>query len=279
MKNKIEKPFERLAVRYAPNNAITSSFSVDDEIGYWIDPCDDAITWNEFTVYGIPFPPNVDDADEETDDDLSQAIEIGKISGCHIAKSLIVNLGGDPYEACDDAHAELEAMYSVIQEYEDDFIDWCDDIYYIHEVELNPEYQGFGYEEALLYQLPAIIVESLHVFPSLLMYFPRPTQYDEPERDEDMDAIIRHHFEYRYQNIVKGEDDDNVILFPPKHKIPEEEINRLLGRRNPGTTVPEAYRDQDIYNLYKSVGFKEIGRTGWLCKRIASIFTEDGLNH
>ena len=278
MINKSKKPFDRLAVRYLSNDERISEFSVDEKIGQWLDPCYDAIAWSEFIVYGFPPTSSDEDEDDEPEDDFSTATEIGKISGCHIARSLIVNLEDDPYVVCDDADQDLEAMYSVLQEHEGDFIDY-NDIYYLLEIELKPEYQGFGYEAILLMQLPAIIVRSLHVFPSLIMHLPRQTQYDEPEQNEEMDAIIRHHSEYILQNIDKSVKDDNVVLFPPMHKIPEKEINRMLGRRNPGDTVPEAYRNQEIYRLFKSVGFEEIGRTGWLCKRIANIFTEDGLNH
>ena len=279
MIHKNEKPFDRLAVIYNVNDAVTSYFSIDDKLGHWIDPCFDAIYWNEFIVYGIPSISNENEMDDDLEDDLSSGIEIGKIVGCHIAKSLIENLGAEPYVACDDSDAVLEEMYSVLQEHMDEELDWIDDIYYLHDIEIKPEYQGFGYEVILLRQLPAVIVKSLQVFPSLLVFLPRQIQYDEPESNDEMNAIIRHRLEYSWQNIHKDIHGDNVVLFPPKHDIPEKEINRLLGRRNPGDTVPVAYRDQEIYKLYKSAGFWEIGKTGWLCKIIANIFTKDSMNH
>jgi|GEM_PF-1684047 len=278
MATSAKKPFETLAVRYDAGCVRTSIFSIDDSLGEWVDPYDDTISWNNFLVYGVP---DTEDAlDKVWDDDFTSAIQIGRISGCHIPKSLIVNLGAEPYQVCDAADADLEAMYSVFQEYEEDFMDFYDDIYYIHEIELNAEYQGYGYETILLLQLPAIIVKALRVFPSLLMYYPAPTQYDEPERDLEAEAILTHRLEYNSQKIFKSKGDDNVFLFPPKREVPEKEINRFLGRRNPGDTVPEAYRNQALYSLYESVGFKEIGQTGWLCKPIASIFTaKSGLNY
>jgi hypothetical protein len=61
--------------------------------------------------------------------------------------------------------------------------------------------------------------------------------------------------------------------------VPGNEINRFMGRRNPGDIVPEANRNQDAYELYLTAGFKEIEQTGWLYKRIGSIYTEDGLRY
>jgi hypothetical protein len=281
MKSKKERPFHELVVRCDAEHKGLSIFSCDDKLGNWIDPCDDAISWNEFLIYGIPDKTDDEDEinDEEFEDDFSKATEIGRIIGCHIAKSLIVNLGHDPYISCDDEAGDLESMYSVLQEYDDDNLDFSDDIYYIHEFEIKPEYQGFGYESIILLQFPAIIVRALHVFPSLLMYFPQPTGHDKPERDEEAESILLHRLNYRFQKSNKDKRDENILLFPPVRDVPIKEINRFLGRRNPGTTVPDVYRNKDLYKLYKSVGFKEIGKTGWMCKRISSIYTKDGLNH
>ena len=273
MKKKIKQPFKTIAVKYNCNCPRTSIFTVDDSIGDWIDPCSDTIAWNEFSVYGIP--DTEADMDNIYNDDFTSAVMIGNILGCHISKSLIIDLGEDPYTVCDDEHADLEAMYSVLQEHEDDFghLDFYDDIYYIQEIELNAEYCGLGYEELLLQQLPAIIVRSLHVFPSLLLYFPQPTRYDENERDEESEAILRHRMNYRMQNLLKSERDDNISLFPPKREVPLSEINRVLGRRNPGELVPATNRNQELYRLYESVGFKEIGETGWLFKAITDVYS------
>lgn len=275
MVDKKDKPFNGLAVGEGIDSPRTSMFSTDDNPGSWIDPSDDAIVWHELSVYGIP---DMSD-DEVLAGDYSSAIEIGTVMGCHVACSLILNLGADPYVACDDADANLEAMYSIIQEHENDFIDHLDDIFYIHEIELKPEYQGFGYERTILLQLPAIIVRALHVFPSLIMYFPSPTQHDETGLDEETEALIRHRLNYRLQKINKKTNDGNLVLFPPKQDIPEKAINYVLGRRIPGSIVTETYRNHDIYDLYKSAGFSEVGKTGWLCKTIANVYSDDGLNY
>ena len=278
MAKRKKMPFESLAIQRSAGIERTTIVDINGKRGCWIDPCFDAIAWDEYIVYGIS--NSEEEIEKAAEGDLSSATRIGKIEGCHIAKSLIVNLGDDPYITCDGAHADLEAMYSVLQEYKPFAEEECfvDDIYYIQEIEMEPEYQKIGYEKALLLQLPAILVKQLHVFPSLLIYFPRPTHRDEPERDEEAEAILLHRINYATQNITTREKDDNVIIFPPKCAIPEKEINRVLGRRNPGESVPEAYRDNDVYKLYKSAGFKQINKTGWLCKHITSIDDEDESN-
>jgi len=275
MASKPNKPFEILAIRYDGQNRNTAVFSINDTPGEWIDQYADTIIWHEFTVYGLPDAEDV--LDQVYEGDFSAAVQIGAISGYHVPVSLIDNLSAEPYTVCDAENADLEAMYSVVQECED-IQDFINDIFYIHEIELTPEYQGFGYETILLLQLPAVIVKALRVFPDLLMYFPQPTQSDEPERDLEAEAILAHRLEYSTPMILKGDTGDNVSFFPPKHPVPEREANRFLGRRNPGDIVPIAYRDQNLYRLYRAAGFEDAGQTGWLYKRIHSIYTEDGLN-
>jgi len=266
-KNK-KKPFSTLAVH---GNGETSTFSIDGEPGYWLDPSQDAINWSILNVYGVS--DSEDDLDKIDEGDFSSFAKIGEIFGCHIAKSLITNLHYDTYTACDDECGDLESMYSALMEHDDyEEIDVeVDNIYYIHEVSISPEYQGMGYEKIILNQLPAIIVSFLHIFPDLLMYFPTPTKYDEPKRDEEAEAILMHRLEYRYKNIAKDKSESNIRMFPPMREVPMEEVNRFLGRRNPKSEIPKENRNQELYKLYKSVGFEEIGKTGWLLKRICDI--------
>ena len=278
MANKGKKkglPFETIAIRCAVASNETSIFSVNDKIGEWVSPYDDTLTWVEFTVYGLP--DSEEEQEKAQESDFSSATQIGKISGYHIPLSLIINLHGDLYAVCDSANADLEAMISVIQEFEDIFEDFdvYDDMFYIHEIELLSDYQNLGYEKKLLLQLPAIITKALRVFPSLLMYYPRQTQYDEPERDAEAEAILLHRLEFEF-NTRESKDSkksDNVTYFPSVRDIPEKEINRFLGRRNPGTTVPDSHRNHQLYNLYEAVGFKEAGNSGWLYKIITDIYS------
>ena len=273
----VKKPFHTLAIRYNAGGMRSAVFSIDDALGRFVEPADDTLAWNEFSVFGIS------DSDEEIDkiyeDDFSSAVQIGSIYGCHIPSELITDLGFDTYDICDEVHPDLEAMYSVLQEYKDDYWQYDDNIYYIHEIELFDEYQGKGYEKLLLLQLPTIIVKMLRVFPTLLIYYPLPKKRKEPKRDLEGEAILIHRLEYNTQILRDAERNDNVSIFPPMREVPDSEINRVMGRRNPGDTVPEANRNQALYKLYKSAGFKEIGQTGWLCKPIASIYSKDGMNH
>jgi len=251
-------------------------FSIDEDPGAWIDPVLDIITWRELLVYEVPdLEAILDNVDEYN---FTSEHLIGTIFGCNIPCALIENIKEDPYEICDSVNADLEAMYSVLLECEilEPLED--DDIFYIHEIELKPEYKGFGYEKTLLLQLPSIIVKTLKVFPSLLMYFPELTQHSEPEIDADEDAILSHRMEYITQKIFKSENEDNIVWFPPKKELSEKTVNRYMGRRNPGDSVPRTHQNNELYKLYKSAGFKNAGQTGWLYKRIASIFTKDGLN-
>jgi len=274
MVTKKEKPFEKLVIRGSGGSIRVAMFSLNDEPGYFVDLDDGLIEYNEFQVYGTS--DTDEDLEKTFDDDFSSATQIGSIFGCHVPSSLIENLGADPYDICDSAASDLEAMYSVINEFRDSFEDigFDDDVYYIHEIELFDEYQGFGYEKILLLQLPAIILEILHVFPTLLMYFPAPINEDEPEHDIEAEAILAHRMEYNIRKILNDDSNDNILMFPPIQEVSEKELNRQMGRRDAGNTVPEANRNKDLYELYESAGFEELGQTGWLCKPIVDIYSK-----
>jgi hypothetical protein len=70
----------------------------------------------------------------------------------------------------------------------------------------------------------------------------------------------------------------NIIMLSPENEISERErqVNRFLGRRNQGDIIPYGKRNLDLYKTYESVGFEEIGKTGWLCKHITSVYSLDG---
>ena len=276
MVTKIKKPFQTLAVHYEVNRGITSVFGGGDELGSFVDPYCDTLKWGEFSIYGVP--DTEENFDKVSEGDFTSATKIGNIYGCHIPLALIINLDEDPYTICDDEHADLEAMYSALREHEIFEEAFIDNLYYIHEVELKTEFQDCGYELQILLQLPSIIVKSLNVFPDLLVYYPRPLAHGEPERDLDAEAILAHRIEYNAQILIDDATQSKITFFPPKRDVPEKEINRFLGRRNTGDKTPEAYRNQSLYKLYKSAGFQEAGQSGWLYKRVGSIYTKDGLN-
>ncbi len=276
MVTKIKKPFNTLAVHYEVGNGITSVFSVKDKLGSCVDPFCDTINWCEFLVYGVP--DTEADFEKVSEGNFASATKIGSIYGCHIPLALIINLGEDPYIICDDEHADLESMYSALREHEVFEEAFIDNLYYIHEIELEPEYLNYGYELQILLQLPSIIVKSLNVFPDLLVYYPRPLDHEDPEPDLEAEAILAHRIEYNAQRLIDNSAKSKITYFPPKREVPEKEINRVLGRRNTGDITPEAYRDQKLYRFFKSCGFQEAGQSGWLFKRMCSIYSRDGLN-
>ena len=238
-----KKPFNTLVIRANMESSKSIVFSINDDIGRFVDSYEDSIEWSVFSVYGI-LEAN---EDEETmfEDDFSSATQIGTIFGCHIPRSLIINLGDDPYDVCDSINADLEAMCSVIKEFEDDLFGLEDDIYYIHEIELLPEYQGKGYEKIILLQLPAIIVKMLRIFPSLLMYYPSPTHEDEQERDLEAEAILTHRLSYNLEkmfNILNDEESDNILLFPPKPHFPEIDQAKTL--------APQGFHRNERFQMY-----------------------------
>jgi len=282
----MDLPFKTLAVLYDAGTRV-ATFSVDDPPGIWIQPIADTIDIVAHTVlsiYGIPYDSDDDDYYDDNDEERytqpeyfsNTGVLIGKIFGAHIPTGLIINLGGDPYEACDAQSEELEAMYSVIEEYSlvDEVFDNAE-IYYLHEIELKPEYQNMGYELVLLKQLPSIIVTALRVFPSLILYFPRPTQIIEREPDLEVEEVFRHRASYNLREVLEEEEKSNVAMFPPLIRFSKEreekEINRLMGKRDPGSIIPIKLRNRDVYNLYKSAGFTEAGQSGWLYKIITDI--------
>ena len=227
----------------------------------------------EFLVYGF-------NDDEETgyitekiyEDDFSKAIQIGNIIGYHIPVDLIVNHLYDPYTICDDHSALLESVYSVVKEFADELEQFLiSSIFFIDEISIEPEYQNKGYEKVLLRQLPAFLSKALRIDTTILMYKISLLAEPDSERDIEAEEILAHRYKYEKQMNSKN-NENSIKVFPPKLELTENNINYLLGRRIPEKAVIKSLLDQSSIRIFKSVGFKELGKSGWMYKYIKSIY-------
>jgi len=274
MDNKKRKIFPQIAVKhlYDINKSITV-FDANETPGRFIDPVSDSIIQADFEIYG--YYDDIEGTIQSNiieEHDFSNAFLIGYIYGHFIPIDLILNYHYDPYTACDDFDSVLESMYSVINEFTDDgefdgkyFIE---SIYYLHEIVIKDEYKNLGYEKMTLIQLPALLYKTLRSSVTIIMYCLSFTFEDEynPEAEDIINQ--KEAFEKQF----KGKNDTNVTVFPPIKKISEEGLNYIMGRRNPGSIVPKENRDLKIFRLYKSSGYKELGKSGWMYKYIKSIY-------
>ena len=209
MANKSNESYKTLAVKYIQDSSDTAVFSIDKKLGAFIDLFEDTINWVMFDIFGVP---ESEEYCENVHIHRTFSLNcIGGFNGCHIPFSLINNLHSETYSVCKSAHDVLEELHSIIQDNKDIFgdISLYNDIFYIDDINFEDDYENIGYEKSILLQLPAIIVKTLHVFPSLLMY--------DPHRSD---------------------------LFEPAQ----------------------------LYKLYESAGFKIVGDSGWLYKKITSIY-------
>ena len=271
---KNKNQFKQIAIKYVNNNyESTSVFSIDSPAGEFIDPVTDTIMLVEFLVYGFNEDEEIGNiTDKIFEDDFSKAIQIGSILGYHIPVDLIVNHLYDPYTICDDHSALLESVYSVVKEFADELEQYMiSSIFFIDEINTKQEYQNRGYEKVLLRQLPAFLSKALRIDTTILMYKVNLLAEPESERDIEAEEIMAHRYKFEERKKSKN-NEKNIKVFPPKLELTENNINYLLGRRIPGKEVTKSLLDQSSIRVFKSIGFKELGQSGWMYKYIKSIY-------
>ncbi|GHU68050.1 hypothetical protein FACS1894184_09130 [Clostridia bacterium] len=258
----------KLGFRYqAPERRAIIGF--DDEAGDCFDVTDDLVLPNEdqFIIYAIP----EEDEEDFWEGGTTDFPIIATVDGCLIPHALIEALGVDPHELCDDLAGDLEAMYSALEEhgvFDDEDID---NIYYINEITINdPEYVGRGYEQIILKHLPGLILKCMRVMPSLLAYLPPVAKAVEAhELSDEAREVAFQHIKYNSRN-------NNISYFPPKRALTPAEVNRVMGIRNPGDTIPGENRDYKQYAIYESAGFEEAGNSGWLYLKVGDLLDDEG---
>ncbi|MDL2319038.1 hypothetical protein LJC74_08225 [Eubacteriales bacterium OttesenSCG-928-A19] len=214
---------------------------------------------------------------QESDDDMDEydfdaMPKIGTITGVLLLCRQMDEDGHDFYTVCDDVSGDLEHLASVILKEglpDDDFQMNPQDIFYIEELEIQPEYQRSGLGSRILAELPTLIWAYLHVKPGVLAYIPTPLEGpEEPldERDQEIFKILMDRAARKmnalFQSIIEPEKTKtNIVQLPTENQIDEDDIKRVLGRRVEESAHSNDRRNEPLLTFYEASGFVEIAKT------------------
>jgi len=244
---------------------INHLFSMDYPREY--DCRDTGVIWKTLTFYGVPCNL-LDEQMEEIDaGDYDRAVKLGSLFGCMIFCKQILSQGEDPYTVCDDLNGDLEYVMSALRDSEQPLdTDPEQDIFYIHQFEMEKDYNSIPLKARILRELPGLVLTFLHALPDIIAFFPSPLVYElDPEVEARKDAmlnIVRQKlngcFKKSEQN---GEKDDKLIQFGERYQFTEDEMNLAMRRRYSDSSYPECAKDKLEFDFYKANGFEVAGNS------------------
>ena len=213
----------------------------------------------------LAMPEDVDDVKEnEILENPDLAIKIGTISGYLLLYYEMEKNNIDIHEACDAENADLEFVCSALMENDGPLeVNPGANVFYIHEIELEKEYDTEEVHEFIATKLYKIILAHYHVEPEILVYYPRPLPYDTRYEDIKKELTRNAYSEYLARREGKIEDDDKPHLV-----LSEDQVKIVMGMREEGYTYPEGAKDLPLWDKYQAAGFSEWKNTRVLYKII-----------
>lgn len=238
---------------------------MDDAFDY--DCHDSCIVWNRVTLYGVPSDLTDSQMEEIYQGSYQSAIKVGSIFGCLILCKQMVAMEQNPHMICDDVDSDLEYVISALGDHGEPLSsDLEQDIYYIHEFEMENEYNNVQLKTRILEELPGFIQMLFHVAPDIITYYPSPLEYiPDPESEKRYEAL---------QNIAKQKLDnitsdyslesanDKVLSFGEAYQFTEDELNLVMRRRNSESS------NRAEFDFYENNGFEESGNSRLLFKMV-----------
>jgi|GEM_PF-2363573 len=260
-----------------------SDYLTVDADGTDFDEVDTYIVSCSLNIYGLPFFDDEEECpDEELEDrmckiyervgagDYSDLVKAGELYGSLILYEQMQNDGYDPYTLCDDCSVDLEYVMATLQKegapLSSSSEEWYRSIFYIHELEIYEDFRGNGYGSSILNALPELIFRFYHVKPDILAYYPSPTGtwITKEQREEELRVsriIIDRAFSRFAPNAGKqneNNDGKKVLPFPDIFQTTEDDVNKLLGRKNSSSIYPEHLKNLRLIHFYEMNGFQEI---------------------
>ena len=252
---------------------INHLFSMDYPHEY--DCHDTGVIWESLTFYGVPYNLSDEQLDEIGSGDYKSAVKLGSLFGCMILCKLILSQGEDPHMVCDDLDGDLEYVMSALQDTEQPLdIDPEQDVFYIHEFEMEEGYNNMPLKARILDELPGLVLTFLHVLPDIVAFFPSPLEYEpDLEVEERKEAVLNivsqklnSHFEKIANPEAKNKENGELIQFGERYQLTEDEINIFMRRRFSESSYPECAKDKHEFDFYKANGFEEAGNSRLLYK-------------
>lgn len=248
-----------------------------DECDYDCDSHRTCIIWNNIVIYGVPVGFSEEEWEEDDQDAYNNAIKIGKIKGCLILCNQILSLGEEPLDICDDESADLEYTISSLSDENGPLNietgEPFQDVYYIDDFTMEPEYDDPELKSRILQELPHIIFTLFHNTPELIAYYPSPLDY-EPDpaiqtRKKALMNIAMQKLDSNYfVNDSENQEESKDSLFGKAYEFNDDEINIVMGRRNSTSSYPEEAKDKKEFALYEDNGFIEAGNSRLLYKHV-----------
>lgn len=148
------------------------------------DQIENYIDWFELDFYGVPIDISDEKYNEIFEGDYTNAIHIGKLTGCLILCRQMLDDGEDPAYICDSIDYRLDLTISCLSGpteplNEEPF----QDIFYIEELEMDEKYDNENLKITILKSLPKILLNLKNICPELLVNYPMPNIMNEKQID------------------------------------------------------------------------------------------------
>ncbi len=220
-------------------------------------------------MYGIPFSLDDDDKMERVyNQDYRGLTKIGTLIGCLILCEQIIDEGYDPLEVCDASSGDLEYAMSALSDIDGPLNyetgDPCQNVFYIHELEMESEWDNAQLKSKITEELPWLVFSFLHVMPDILAFYPAPLAHTpniaEKERYEVLQKIAAQKIDSALTPGAKeprGQGEDNLLAFADFYQFSEDDMKFVTRRRYSGSSYPETAKDLQEYAFYEANGFEE----------------------
>ena len=231
-------------------------FDLDDDIDKYF--CTDIIH-----LYGIPESLSEDAIENIYNGSGENAVYLGEIMGTLILGCQLTQDGYNFWLACDDMSGDLSFVASSLMSskiIQNDF-DLLNDIYYIHEIEMEKKFDIFDLKVRILENLLDMIFKLYNVRPSMLTYYPMPLENSDKTVEEPKHDIAVMVDPAMIDGAVHKTD---KIM---RMKITDNELDSLLQKDNEPITYPTSEKDPALWDLYQKAGFEEAGQTRLLYKK------------
>ena len=245
-----------------------------------LDCHNSCIVWDTITFYGVPRDLSDEDIDSIQDGDYTNAIKVGSMQGCLILCKQMLVEDEDPWQICDDENGDLEGTISALKGQgcplnEEDGDPW-QDVYYIHEWNMEKGYNSAALKSEILDRLPNIILMLFHVKPDILAYYPAPLKY-KPDpvleaRLQALEHISVQKLDAYFDSILGNTDskssasESNIRSFGVAYKLSETEQNDLIRRLEANGAYPESAKRKREFSFFGNNGFVEAGNSRLLYK-------------
>lgn len=232
----------------------------------------DYVEYHSIKFLGIP--DNLDDSEcEQIDDgDYTGLDEIAELRGRLILCQQMLEDGEEPYEICDNLDGDLEYTISALSDPEGPLNseegDPYQNVYYIDQLNIKSDYESINLKKRIIQEIPEMIFKFCHIEPSIIAYYPASLEHEPDQENQARRDAVQNILAQKVEAQSRAALNSNIINFGANYPFSEEEVNMILGRRNPGISYPESAKDLDEFVFYELVGFSEIGNSRLLYKKV-----------